>query len=102
MQPERVDSGIFGGAFFAMSLPDWLVAGDFNLDGKTDLAIISLISVSILPGNGDGSFQAAQIFGAESNPIAMAKGAFDVDQKPDLVVANAGSNTVSVLLNTTP
>ena len=34
-----------------------LAAGDFNNDGKPDLAVANLNSVSIVLGNGDGSFQ---------------------------------------------
>ena len=99
-QPERVYSNILGAS--GGPLPGGLAAADFNLDGKTDLAVLSQNSVSILPGNGDGSFQAAQIFGVDSNPMALALGEFNADRKPDLVVANWLSNTVSVLLNTTP
>jgi hypothetical protein len=95
-QPERFYPsllGVQGGG---------LVAADFNLDGKIDLALISANSVSILPGNGDGSFQAAQAFAVESNPSGIVKGYFNNDTKPDLAVSNAGSNTVSVLINGTP
>ena len=34
-----------------------LVAADFNGDGRTDLAVSTHIGVSILLGNGDGTFQ---------------------------------------------
>jgi len=94
-QPERFYPSLLG-------VQGGLVAGDFDLDGKIDLAVISANTVSILPGNGDGSFQAAQAFAVESNPSGIVKGYFNNDTKPDLAVSNAGSNTVSVLFNGTP
>ena len=95
-QPERAASG-------ALNVLGSLTAADFNLDGKTDLAMLTPNSVSILPGNGDGTFQAAQIFGVDSGPTAMAVAAFSTSNtKPCLLVTNSGSNTVSILDNTTP
>ena len=84
--------------------PYSVAVGDFNGDGKPDLAVANYRSnnVSVLLGNGDGSFQAAQDFGAGSHPYSVAVGDFNGDGKPDLAVANSGSNNVSVLINNTP
>ena len=81
----------------------WSVAvGDFNGDGKPDLAVTNLITdnVSVLLGNGDGTFQTAVDYGTGIEPFSVAVGDFNGDGKLDLVVANGGgrSNNVSVLL----
>src|SRR5262249_32313448 len=47
------------------------------------------------------SFAAPLGFATGSNPLAVAVADFNTDGKPDLVVANFNSGTVSVLLNTT-
>jgi len=81
--------------------PIWPVAvGDFNGDGKQDLAVVNRGSgnVSILLGNGDGTFQNALNFGAGSTPAFVAVGDFNGDHKLDLAVANGSVNTVSILL----
>src|SRR5262249_48663796 len=53
--------------------------------------------VSVLLGNGDGTFQGAVNFQAGSRPFSVAVGDFNGDGFPDLAVANANSH-VSVLL----
>src|SRR6267143_1107003 len=82
--------------------PTSVTAGDFNGDGKLDLAVTNEGSnnVSVLLGNGDGTFQAAVSYPAGSGPVSVTSGDFNGDGKADLVVANpgAGSNSVSVLL----
>src|SRR3989442_1126557 len=55
-------------------------------------------TVSVLLGNGDGTFQPAQSFAAGSYARAVAVGDFNGDGRPDLVVANYYNNDVSVLL----
>ena len=52
----------------------------------------------LLLGNDDGSFEAARSFSAGTNPQSVTVGDFNGDGKPDLAVANSGSNNVSVLL----
>ncbi|HWY25125.1 MAG TPA: FG-GAP-like repeat-containing protein, partial [Nevskia sp.] len=47
------------------------------------------------------NFTSPAAFGAGTAPQAVAFGDLNGDGKPDLVVANAGSGTISVLLNTT-
>src|SRR5439155_6917772 len=78
----------------------WSVAvGDFDGDGKLDLAVANsgCHTVSVLWGNGDGTFQTARDFGAGISPVFVTTGDFNRDGKLDLVVANLFSG-VSVLL----
>jgi hypothetical protein len=78
-----------------------IASGDFNNDGKVDLATASSYdsTVDVLLGNGDGTLQAAHdyTFGL-STPIAMAAADFNADGRDDLVTANQYDGTVSVML----
>ena len=88
--------------FAAGRSPQSVAVGDFNGDGALDLAVANGFNdVSVLLGNGDGSFQAARNFGAGSNPISVALGDFNGDGALDLAVTNRDSNNVSVLINNT-
>ncbi len=80
--------------------PRGVVVADFNNDGKPDLAAINRgsTSVSILKGNGDGTFAAQSSFAVGTDAIALAVGDFNGDGKTDIVTANRASYDISVLL----
>jgi hypothetical protein len=69
--------------------PDGLASGDFNGDGKLDLAVANLGSgPAVLLGNGDGSFQNASILGTTESPVAIAVGDLRGNGKLDIVTAD--------------
>jgi FG-GAP-like repeat/FG-GAP repeat len=86
--------------------PFSVFAGDFNGDGKLDLAVTNEGSntVSILLGDGTGSFTLASSPSTGRLPLGVAAGDFNADGKPDLAVSNyCGSancivDSVSILL----
>src|SRR5437660_732472 len=82
--------------------PYSVAMGDFNGDGHLDLAVANGGSndVSVLLGNGDGTFTPAKNYeaGLGGGPLWVAVGDFNLDGKLDLVVANSSSDSVGVLL----
>ncbi|HXH65694.1 MAG TPA: FG-GAP-like repeat-containing protein [Candidatus Limnocylindrales bacterium] len=80
--------------------PAAVVVGDFNLDGKQDIAVANAEDndVVILMGKGDGSFAAASNspITVGRRPVALAIADFNGDGKPDLAVANLLSSNVQI------
>jgi hypothetical protein len=74
------------------------VAGDFNGDGKSDLASIDGSTFEILIGEGDGTFAPPVSYAVGVNPVFVLQTDMNGDGKKDVIVVNQGSNDVSVLL----
>jgi hypothetical protein len=95
-EPARtVSSGL------ANAEPIDVAFADVNGDGQQDLVLADSYSndVSILLGNGDGTFQPGRLYGTGFTPAGVAVGDFNGDGRPDVATADAGSNGVSILIN---
>jgi hypothetical protein len=84
---------------------DSVAVADFDADGNLDLARTNSTSdsVSVVRGNGDGSFQTAQSFAAGDGARSVTASDVNGDGVPDLVVSATGASpsyeaTVNVLL----
>jgi hypothetical protein len=82
--------------------PKGICSGDFNGDGKIDLATCNRVSnnVSILLNTTGGSFATAVNYGVGSNPALICKGDFNYDGNLDLATVNNYSNNISLLFGT--
>ena len=82
------------------SLPFSAVVGDFNNDGKQDIATANYANniVSIRMGDGFGGFSGNSNFAVGTGPQALAIGDFNGDGKQDIVVSNFVSFNVTILL----
>src|SRR5207249_3762775 len=102
LRPNFVAAGMFA----AGNQPVAVAVGDFNGDGKTDLAVANrgLGAVSVLAGNGDGSFGAPTTYLTGTDPLFVGLGDFDRNGPPDLAVADAAlfddvASDVAILLS---
>ncbi|MGK0303647.1 MAG: hypothetical protein ACI89X_004545, partial [Planctomycetota bacterium] len=83
--------------------PVGVVAADFSGDGVIDLAVSrsSLADIAILGNNGNLSFTETMLVPVSligQTPTSLVTADFNGDGRPDLVVSNTTSDTVSVLL----
>jgi hypothetical protein len=76
-----------------------VATGDFNGDGRPDLAVISNSSVTILLNNGDGTFSGSvPTLPTGQSTVAIVAADFNSDDKLDLAVVNSSSGSVNVFL----
>src|SRR5262249_49330605 len=100
--------GTFGAAqnYRTADLPRSVATGDFNGDSIPDLVVTNTgpdfavigRTVSILFGNGDGTFRPGPTLGVGFRPYSVKVADLNGATVADIVVANEASRTVSVLL----
>lgn len=80
--------------------PQSVAAGDFNNDKLPDLVTANQQSnnISVLLGNGDGTFATARNYPVDRGPTYAGVGDFNNDSNLDIVVAARGSNSLALLL----
>jgi hypothetical protein len=108
---ENTDHGVLAGT--AIPDPSYAELTDFDADGKRDLIVAGTDNAgtggnpefAVMPGNGDGTFAAPQLFSTGFSPDSTAwwLGVSDLngDGRPDVVIANGDEQKVRVFLNST-
>jgi hypothetical protein len=100
-------NGTFGAAvnYAAGTNSEAVVVGDFNGDGYADLAVANFGpssgsggNLSVLYGNGNGTFLPAQSYLAGDTPFGLAVGNFNGDGRLDLVALDLNRNAVDILV----
>lgn len=97
----RCSTGEFGSASMLNTGSQQIAVaiGDFNRDGKQDIAAAhegGVNTISIRLGNGNGQFTGTAEIPVGTHPCNLVIGDFDRDGKQDIAVSCQGNNTVSI------
>jgi hypothetical protein len=94
-------------AYYDTWFPSWVVAEDFNGDGKIDLIASNAglppqypPGVTVFKGAGNGTFQAGVFYPAGKAGDFVGSGDFNGDHKPDLALLDSSGYAVITMLNT--
>jgi hypothetical protein len=111
---NTTEPGVIAGSFGALQTfatgrqPLSVALVDINGDGKQDVVVanqrdntVSVLLNTAFPGNTSAFFAAQTTLATGLDPFALTSADVNGDGKPDLIVANTGDRTLSVLLNTT-
>ncbi len=99
--PAPAQSYLYNQSTFATgNSPAAVITGDFNGDGRLDLAVVNQAdnTVSVLLGKPDGTFQPQVAYPTGASPNAMFAADFNGDGHLDLAITNSQANSVSILL----
>ncbi|CAF5066904.1 unnamed protein product, partial [Rotaria magnacalcarata] len=101
-------NGSFAGQLVYSTGPDcypyFVAAGDFNNDAIVDIVVVNQNSndLGVFLGYGNGIFATVILvpLGYGSHPFSVLVGDYNNDRKLDLAVANGGTDSLSILLQT--
>jgi hypothetical protein len=85
--------------FPVITAPTSMIAGDFNMDSKIDIAVINNSSIATYTNNGAGVFAIQTASMAISSPSGITIGDYNGDAKPDLAVSSSSSYNAYVMIN---
>ncbi|MCY2962471.1 MAG: VCBS repeat-containing protein, partial [Planctomycetota bacterium] len=86
--------------FPAGTSPTSIAVGDFTSDGQQDVVAVnttSLGTVSVLPGNGDGTFGTPIVSAAGIAPVGATVADLNGDGRLDLVTHQSGAASIEIL-----
>jgi hypothetical protein len=90
-----------GGTFaapvnYATSYPTGLMLGDFNGDGKLDIAVPAVGGIIAFAGNGDGTFRFDAYYVADPGLVGQAAGPFFGSGRTDLAVGSTSAKSIDL------
>jgi hypothetical protein len=100
--------GTFGSPIYTSGSGAWMVAADFDRDGRVDIASVGKNfpssgipkTVDVYRGNGDGSFSAPQyMFVSDNGPREIAAADLNGDGWSDLIIGESNARALHVYLN---